>query len=188
MLVFSGPLRRVAPVLGALLLSSAGCAETPGQDAAFARIQRLEAAARANEARIAVLEERQGMSMQHAWMMSGFVSTLARDVTQRDEALERQSDELEVRVEQTERTGAELAQAVQSAESPQALVRRVQAMIDAGQVKVVVKNGRARIVGGPALSSEQAKKASAIDVVPELENPWDRPRKPQPPPSNPLGF
>jgi len=166
--------RRGAPALVALVFAGVGCVEAPGRDMALVQIQHARAEARAQEARLATLEARQGMAMQQVWVLSNLVSTLARDNAQRAENLARQGEVLAARVERVEKAEGELARAQAEAESPQAIVRKVQALIDAGQVKVVVKNGRARLEG-PLVDG---KKSTGTEVVPELENPWARPTKP----------
>ncbi|UQA56082.1 hypothetical protein [Polyangium aurulentum] len=178
--------RRGALALVALVFAGVGCAEAPGRDLALVQIQHARAEARAQEARVATLEARQGMALHQVWVLSNLVGTLARDNAQRAEDLARQNEALAARVERVEKAEHELARAQAEAESPQAILRKVQTLIDAGQVKVVVKNGRARLEG----SLVDGKKTTTSDVVPELENPWARPTKPASPkaPDDRLGF
>jgi hypothetical protein len=176
--------RRSAPALLALVFAGVGCAETAGRDAAAEQILQARAEARAQEARLAALEARQGAGLQQVGLLSALVGTLARDAAQRAEDLARQNEVLAARVAQVEKAEGELARAQAEAASPQTIVSKVQALIDAGLVKVVVKNGRARLEGplpgatAQAPAEPEPKKTTPSDVVPELENPWARPTKP----------
>lgn len=168
--------RRSALFLVALVFAGVGCVDAAGRDATLAQLEQARADARAHEARLAALEARQGMGMQQVWLLSGLVGTVSRDNAQRAEDLARQNEVLAARVAQVEKAEGELARAQAEAASPQAIVRKVQALIDAGQVKVVVKNGHARLEG--PLAGAEAKKPPTAEVVPELENPWAKPTKP----------
>jgi hypothetical protein len=182
-------------VLGIL---AAGCAETLPSE----QLGELQITARANESRLIELESRQAMMAQQLAQLSGFLSTVARDGVARDAELSRRTEGIEAWVAQVERAQAKAPEAV---EERAAMVQRMQSLIDAGQVQVTLKDGRAQlsVAGGSAPLPAPAgpgkpvfddggspgKPGSApkpptklvkhpeIDVVPELENPWARPKQ-----------
>ena len=69
--------RRSALALVALVFACVGCAETAGRDAALTQILEARAEVRAQEARLAALEARQGAGLQQVGLLSALVGTEA---------------------------------------------------------------------------------------------------------------
>ncbi|WP_170319273.1 hypothetical protein [Polyangium spumosum] len=180
-------LRRLVPLAGALSLACVGCAETTSGDLAMMEIQKLRAEARANEMRLAAIEGRQMYVAQQLSVLAGVIGEVGREAGARAESTARRQDELARHVAQVEQeTIAERERARAAAEAPQSIAARAQAMIDGGQIKATVKNGKTKleVVGGASASAPTAPSPPSRRL--ELEDPWAAQRKPTAPASPPV--
>lgn len=142
---------------------AAGCADPGRVDLAIAQVQEARAEASAREAEMVALRERQTTLLQQVQMLSSAVAVaLAREPKrEQDEATAARLAEFGLKLDRIEATVArskepaptppeqDLAAArraveAQAEERAQA-VRKVQAMVEAGEVKVTVRNGRAQL-------------------------------------------
>lgn len=163
-------LLRLGLTVCAFGLSSMGCMENTSGDMALAQVQRLEAQARMLEGRIGAGEARQMYTAQQLSMMSSMLSSLQKENVAHAEEETRKGDEAVARIDKLERV--EIARRERElAETPKNVVDRVQALIDSGKVKVVVKNGHARLelLEPPPPPQETPARPP---TSPELEDPW----------------
>ncbi|MDC3957019.1 hypothetical protein [Polyangium jinanense] len=183
--------RLLVPFAGALSFACVGCVENTAGDMALAEVQKLKAETRATEARLAALEGRQMYVGQQLSYLAGVIGEVGREAAAKAELVSRRQDEVAQNLERLERAGIERERARAAAESPQTIVARAQAMIDAGQIKATVKNGRTKLeaVEGAAPASPSIPPPSP-PVAPtrslELEDPWAGQRKPTAPASPPV--
>jgi len=170
MRVFLSSVRPLGLLFFALALASAGCVDNTAGDMALAQVQRLEAQTRMTEARLGADEARQMYVAQQLSMISGVMSSLQKENAARAEEQARKDDEAAQRIDRLEK--AEIVRRERAeAEAPRLVVDRAQALIDSGKVKVVVKNGKARLElldATPPPVEMPARPATS----PELEDPW----------------
>ena len=142
---------------------AAGCADPGRVDLAIAEVQATRAEAATREAEIAALRERQATLLQQVQMLSGAVAVaLAREPKrEQDDATGARLAEVSLKLDRIETTiarsrepasntqdtdiAASRRAAEAQAEERAAAVRKVQAMVEAGEVKVSVRNGRAQL-------------------------------------------
>ncbi|MDI3287482.1 hypothetical protein [Polyangium sp. 15x6] len=186
--------RLLVPFAGVLSFACVGCVDHTAGDMALAEVQKLRAEARATEARLAALEGRQMYVGQQLSYLAGVIGEVGREAAAKAESVSRKQDEVAQNLERIERAGIERERARAAAESPQAIAARAQAMIDAGQIKATVKNGRAKLEAvegtAPASPSVTPPSSAASPASPtrslELEDPWAAQRKPPAPASPPV--
>ena len=172
--------RLLVPFVGVISFACVGCMESTSGDMALMEIQKLRAEARATEARLAAMEGRQMYVAQQVSMLGGVIGEVGREAGARAEAFAKKQDEITRQVEQAERAAAaERERARLAAEAPQSILARAQAMIDAGQIKATVKNGKTR------LDLAEGTTPTASGKSTELEDPWAAQRKPAVPPAPP---
>ncbi|WP_170229174.1 hypothetical protein [Polyangium fumosum] len=182
-------LRLVVPFAGASSFACVGCVDNTAGDMALAEVQKLRMEARATEARLAAIEGRQMYVGQQLSYLAGVIGEVGREATARAESVSRKQEEVAQNIERIERAAVtERERARAAAESPQAIAARAQVMIDAGQIKATVKNGRTKLeaVEGSAPASPPVPSpvptSPAIRSV-DLEDPWAAQRKPTAPAS-----
>lgn len=181
--------RVLVPCAGVLSFACVGCVDNTAGDMALAEVQKLKAEARATEARLAALEGRQMYVGQQLSYLAGVIGEVGREAAAKAESVARKQDEVAQNLERIERTGiAERERARAAAESPQVIAARAQAMIEAGQIKATVKNGRAKLeaVEGAATAASPVSPSAPPARSPELEDPWAGQRKPTAPASPPV--
>lgn len=181
----------------ALGLLLGGCmAPAPQGDAALIEVQRLRAEAAQRDGVIAVLREKQESLSQQLGMAMA-VSTAALD-PKRDAEISRQLGEISERLgridvaftqwrKQEEPSEVDLAAARRAAEQGTeeeraAAVRKVQALLDAGQVKVTVKDGKAQLSLLRPLDAKDPYKGPAPATADAGKAPAPKPAAPKPPP------
>ncbi|MDI1452127.1 hypothetical protein [Polyangium sp. 6x1] len=182
---FATLLRLVVPFAGVLSFATLGCVDNTAGDMALAEVQKLRAEARATEARLAALEGRQMYVGQQLSYLAGVIGEVGREAAARAESVSRKQDEVGQNIERLERTAIlERERARAAADSPQAIAARAQAMIEAGQIKATVKNGRTKLEAvegappaSPPVPSSPASPSPTTRSL-ELEDPWAAQRKP----------
>ncbi len=144
--------------MGAL---GAGCVDPGREDRALAEVEAVRREAAAREAQIRVVEERQlALAQQMAMIMTMAQASFSRDA-HKDDDRDARIAEMSARLSRVDGMVSHLHQIEQpaeldtgaarraadqgSAEERLAAVRRVQAMLDTGQVKVTVRQGKVQI-------------------------------------------
>ncbi|HVK68934.1 MAG TPA: hypothetical protein VM694_30970 [Polyangium sp.] len=180
-------LRLVVPFAGALSFACVGCVDNTAGDMALAEVQKLRMEARANEARLAAIEGRQMYVGQQLSYLAGVIGEVGREAAARAESVSRKQEEVAQNIERIERTAVtERERARTAAESPQVIAARAQAMIDAGQIKATVKNGRTKLEAVEGAAPASPPVPSPVSASPsarsaDLEDPWAAQRKPTAP-------
>ena len=140
-----------------------GCADPGREDRALAEIDAVRRESAARETQIRVLEERQAaFTQQMAMVVAMAQASYGRDVRRdRDDERDGRIAEMSARLArvegmvsrihanevpaETDIAGARRAAEQGSAEERAAAVRKVQALLDSGQVKVTVRGGKVQI-------------------------------------------
>lgn len=151
----------VLVLTGGLLSVGVGCIDPDRSDRALSEVEAVRREAAAREGQVRAMEERQNaLNQQMAMLMALATQNLTRDPHREDER-DRRLAQINDRVERVEAivtrirdeeqpTPIDLAAARRAAEQGSeeeraSAVRKVQALLDAGQVKVTMRNGRMQL-------------------------------------------